>query len=170
LTLVNCLEGRPLSIYGDGRQVRDWLYVEDHCRGIDAVLEHGQVGETYNLGGNCELANIDVVRRLCELVNQAFLTDPSLKKRFPHAPPAEGRRCEELTCFVADRPGHDRRYAVNASRAQNDLGFSPKETFDSGLRRTVDWYLANEPWWRAIQDGTYRDWMAVQYPGAMARK
>jgi dTDP-glucose 4,6-dehydratase len=163
LMLVNLLDGKPLPVYGDGLNVRDWLYVEDHCRGIERVLEAGKVGETYNIGGRNEWKNIDIVRLLCRLVDENFQTDSTLRKRFPHGPAASGRSSQELITFVKDRPGHDRRYAINATKIERELGFCPRESFESGIRKTIDWYLANEPWWRAVIDGSYREWVQQQY-------
>jgi len=163
LVLINALEGRPLPIYGDGRQVRDWLYVEDHCRGIEVVLERGREGETYNLGGDGGRTNIDVVRLLCRLLDNAFAANGTLGQRFPACPAAQGRSTEELVRFVADRPGHDRRYAIDIARAQSELGYAPAENFDSGLMKTIEWYLQNESWWRSILNGSYRDWARQQY-------
>ncbi|HEU5303020.1 MAG TPA: dTDP-glucose 4,6-dehydratase [Gemmatimonadales bacterium] len=163
LMLVNLLDGKALPVYGDGRNVRDWLYVEDHCRAIDRVLEAGQVGQTYNVGGRNEWMNIDVVRLLCRLVDDAFAADRDLARRFPASPAASGGRSEELVTYVKDRPGHDRRYAIDATRIERDLGFCPRETFETGIRRTLDWYLANEPWWRGVMDGSYRQWVQRHY-------
>lgn len=163
LVLINALEGRTLPIYGDGRQVRDWLYVEDHCQGIELVLERGREGETYNLGGDGEHANIDVVRLLCRLVDSAFAAETALVGRFPACPAAHGKPTEGLIKFVADRPGHDRRYAMDITRAQTELGYTPAESLESGLRRTLTWYLQNEPWWRGVMNGNYREWMHMQY-------
>ena len=126
LTLVNLLDGRPVPVYGDGRNIRDWLYVEDHCRGIARVLEQGRTGETYNIGGNNEWANIDIVRHLCELIDRSFAADPALRARFPHAAPAQGQPSANLIRFVQDRPGHDRRYAIDATRIRRELGFAPQ--------------------------------------------
>jgi dTDP-glucose 4,6-dehydratase len=156
LMLVNLLEGKPLPVYGDGLNIRDWLYVEDHCRAIDRVLAEGQVGETYNVGGRNEWKNIDIVRLLCLLVDEAFTRDRTLANRFPKNPMAAGRPNEELITFVPDRPGHDRRYAIDAGKIERTLGFCPRETFESGIRRTLSWYLANEPWWRSVATGAYR--------------
>jgi dTDP-glucose 4,6-dehydratase len=153
--LVNALEGRPLPVYGDGLNVRDWLYVEDHCRAVECVVLNGRVGETYNAGGRNEWKNIDVVRLLCGLVDQAFRDDATLAKRFPRCPAAVGRETATLITPVADRPGHDRRYAIDASKIERELGFCPVESFDSGIRKTVAWYLAHEPWWRAVLDRSY---------------
>jgi dTDP-glucose 4,6-dehydratase len=156
LCIVNILQGRSLPIYGDGRNIRDWLYVADHCRGIELVLQKGAVGETYNIGGNNEWANIDIVNLLCELVDEAFAADATLAARFPDAPPATGRHCRELVTFVRDRAGHDRRYAIDAGKINRELGYVPAESFETGIRKTLNWFLANEPWWRAILDGSYR--------------
>jgi len=141
LMLLNALAGRELPVYGDGRQRRDWLFVDDHCRALVRVLEAGRPGRTYNIGGNAEKTNLEVVETLCDLVDA----------RRPAGAP---RR--ELIRFVADRPGHDRRYAIDASRIAAELGWTPAVDFATGLARTVDWYLAHEPWWRRIQDGSYR--------------
>ncbi len=163
LMIVNLLEGRPLPVYGDGGNVRDWLHVQDHCRGIELVLERGRVGATYNIGGGNEWRNIDLVQTLCGLVDEAFAAEPGLSDRFPQAPPAAGRRCEELVAFVRDRPGHDRRYAIDGRRITTELGYRPRIEFAEGLRRTLAWYLDNEAWWRAVMDGSYREWVATQY-------
>jgi dTDP-glucose 4,6-dehydratase len=163
LMLVNLLEGKPLPVYGDGQNVRDWLYVEDHCRAIDRVLESGRVGETYNVGGRNEWKNIDIVRLLCRLADQSFAADRSLARRFPKSPAAIGSSCEELIAFVKDRPGHDRRYAIDATRIERDLGFCPRESFETGIQKTLAWYLANEGWWRGVMDGSYREWVRRQY-------
>jgi dTDP-glucose 4,6-dehydratase len=164
LMLVNLLDGKPLPVYGDGLNVRDWLYVEDHCRAIDRVIVAGQEGETYNVGGRNEWKNIDIVRLLCSLVNEAFAKDRSLATRFPRSPAAGGRSTEELITFVKDRPGHDRRYAIDATKIERELGFCPQESFETGIRKTLSWYLGNEPWWRAVMDGSYREWIGRQYP------
>jgi dTDP-glucose 4,6-dehydratase len=156
LCLLNILAGEALPIYGDGQQIRDWLYVDDHSRGIDLVIGQGRPGETYNIGGNNEWANIDVVKLLCKLVDNSFGADPELAKRFPDSPCAQGKPAESLITFVTDRPGHDTRYAIDATKITGELGYKPVEDFDSGLAKTVAWYLANEDWWRAIQDGSYR--------------
>jgi len=149
LMIVNALAGRSLPVYGDGLQVRDWLYVADHCRALRVVLEKASPGSTWNIGGWNEQANIDIVRRVCALLDE-LRPDPA------------GPR-ERLVTHVADRPGHDRRYAIDARRIERELGWRPRETFDSGLRRTVQWYLAHEDWVREVQSGAYRDWMRAQY-------
>ena len=165
LFLINALHGRPLPIYGDGMQVRDWLHVEDHCRGIAAVIAKGRVGETYNIGGGAELPNLTVIDTLCTAVDTAFAADAALARRFPDAPAARGVATASLKTTVTDRPGHDRRYAIDERRARDELGYSPQRTFAQGFASTLDWYLANEPWWRAILDGSYRDWVATNYAG-----
>jgi dTDP-glucose 4,6-dehydratase len=168
LMIVNSLTGRALPVYGDGANVRDWLYVEDHCRGIELVLLHGRIGETYNIGGNNERRNIDIVHLLCALMDEAFRDDPLLAQRFPAAPATAGRPTASLIEFVADRPGHDRRYAIDAGKATRELGYEPQTTFEVGLRQTVRWFLHNEAWWRSVQDGSYRSWIALQYESAKA--
>jgi dTDP-glucose 4,6-dehydratase len=163
LFLINALHGRPLPIYGDGMQIRDWLHVEDHCRGIEAVLEKGKVGETYCIGGGAELPNITVIDTLCAAVDAAFAADPTLKARFPDAAAAHGRPTASLKTTVTDRPGHDRRYAIDETRARDELGYAPARDFETGFAATLKWYLANEAWWRAVLDGSYRDWVEANY-------
>lgn len=163
LMLVNLLDGKPLPVYGDGLNVRDWLYVEDHCRAVERVIVAGRVGETYNVGGRNEWKNIDIVRLLCRLVDEAFATDPALAGRFPRSPAAAGRPSDELITFVRDRPGHDRRYAIDATKIERDLSFCPRESFETGIARTLDWYLTHEQWWRSVMDGSYRSWVRAQY-------
>jgi dTDP-glucose 4,6-dehydratase len=148
LMLVSALDGRPLPVYGDGLHSRDWLYVGDHCRALELILERGRPGEAYNVGGGNEWRNLDTVRLLCRLVDEAFAADPALRGRFPQAPAASGRETASLISFVADRPGHDRRYALDSRKIERELGFTPAETFETGLRKSVAWYLANEGWWR----------------------
>ena len=143
LMILNALEGKPLPVYGDGQQVRDWLYVEDHCRAIRAVLAGGTPGEVYNIGGDCERANLDVVRKITEIVDRLV---PDL----PHAP------CCSLIRFVKDRPGHDRRYAIDAGKIRRELGWRPRENFESGLQRTVRWYLEHPQWVERVTTGKYR--------------
>lgn len=150
LCLTNILRGRSLPVYGDGSNIRDWLYVEDHCRGIEGVLERGTVGESYNIGGNNEWANLDIVHLLCDQLDARFAADDELARRFPDAPPARGASARELVTFVTDRAGHDWRYAIDARRAGRELGYAPQESFESGLARTIDWYLAREDWWRPL--------------------
>jgi dTDP-glucose 4,6-dehydratase len=163
LFLINALHGRPLPIYGDGMQIRDWLHVEDHCRGIEATLLKGRVGETYNIGGGAELPNLTVIETLCAAVDAAFAADPGLAARFPDSPAAKGLPTASLKTFVTDRPGHDRRYAIDETKARAELGYAPARTFDQGFAETLGWYLSNEGWWRAVIDGSYRDWVATNY-------
>jgi dTDP-glucose 4,6-dehydratase len=153
LMILNALEGRVLPVYGDGMNVRDWLYVEDHCRAIRTVLTHGRLGETYNIGGEQELTNLQVVKQICAVLDKLR--------------PVSGKR-ESLITFVKDRPGHDRRYAMNISRIRTELGWSPQETFASGLRRTVQWYLDNLAWVDSVRSGEYQKWHKTQYQGAGA--
>lgn len=163
LAVVNLLHGKQIPVYGDGSNIRDWLYVMDHCRGIDRILEDGEVGRTYNLGGDCERTNLQLIDKLCQLTDEAFAQDPDLERSFPEAWPSKGHESRDSVTFVPDRPGHDRRYAIDAERARNELGFRPQADFDDGLRTTLRWYLDNEPWWRAIMDGSYREWIEAQY-------
>jgi dTDP-glucose 4,6-dehydratase len=141
LVILNCLAGKPLPVYGTGENVRDWLYVEDHARALWTVLTRGRLGETYNIGGEAERTNISVVHAICDLVDELV-------------PAATARR--DLVTYVTDRPGHDARYAMDISKISAELGWRPRETFETGLRRTVEWYLANRPWWEAIRSGSYR--------------
>ncbi len=154
LVIVNALAGKPLPVYGDGQQVRDWLYVGDHCAAIRAVLARGRLGETYNIGGWNEQANLDIVRLICGLLDE-LRPDPA----GPYA---------RLITHVADRPGHDRRYAIDARKLEHELGWRPAETFDSGIRKTVAWYLAHPDWIAEVQSGAYREWVATQYDGRLA--
>jgi dTDP-glucose 4,6-dehydratase len=163
LTIVNILNGRPIPVYGDGRNVRDWLYVTDHCRGIERILAAGTVGEVYNIGGRAECCNIDLVKMLCEVADRSFRARPDLGRRYPGAAAARGLACETLIQFVADRPGHDRRYAIECEKAEAQLGFKPQVSLHSGLAATLDWYLENEGWWRAVMDGSYQHWVHQQY-------
>ena len=158
-----CLEGGKLPIYGDGMNVRDWLYVEDHCRGIEAVLEQGVVGETYNIGGRCELPNLAVIDTIVRTVDTLLSGDARLRERFPASPASRGASCAELKNWVTDRPGHDRRYAIDPSKIEGALGFTPAWRFETALAQTVSWYLANEGWWRAIQNNDYRKWVEANY-------
>jgi len=150
LVILNALNGKPLPIYGDGQQVRDWLYVGDHCSAIREVLANGKLGETYNIGGWNEKANIDVVKTICRILDE-------LKPR------ADGKSYAEQITFVKDRPGHDRRYAIDASKVERELGWRPAETFDTGIRKTVQWYLDNPVWIEGVVSGSYRDWLQKQY-------
>ena len=149
LCLTNILDGRPLPVYGDGTNIRDWLYVVDHAQGIERVITDGQVGDTYNIGGNNEWANIDIVRLLCSALNERFRENPELVSRYPESPAARGE-AESLITYVEDRAGHDWRYAIDATKIEQDLGFSPSETFETGIAKTLDWYLDHEQWWRPL--------------------
>jgi dTDP-glucose 4,6-dehydratase len=149
LVIVNALAGKPLPIYGDGQQVRDWLYVKDHCSAIRRVLEGGRLGETYNVGGWNEKTNLTIVHTICELLDEL-------------RPSGEGSY-KRLITHVKDRPGHDRRYAIDARKLERELGWRPFETFDTGIRKTVAWYLENQAWVGRVQSGAYRDWVATQY-------
>ncbi|TYK64728.1 dTDP-glucose 4,6-dehydratase [Colwellia echini] len=163
LVITNILHDKALPIYGDGQQIRDWLYVEDHAYGIDLVLQNGRIGENYNIGGNNEWANIDIVKTISKLVEQEFEKDSELAKRFPTAKAAISKNTELLITYVKDRPGHDRRYAIDASKTNHELGYVPKESFDTGIGKTVQWYLNNEVWWKSVMDGSYQTWIASQY-------
>ena len=151
LMILNALEGKPLPVYGDGKNVRDWLFVEDHCSAIRTVLGNGRVGHTYNIGCNSERANLDVVTTICDLVDE-------MRPAAPGAPP---RR--KLITFVEDRPGHDRRYAIDASKLSRELGWRPAEVFESGLQKTVRWYLENPAWIESVRTGAYREWIRQNY-------
>jgi dTDP-glucose 4,6-dehydratase len=150
LVILNALAGKPLPIYGDGLQVRDWLYVKDHCAAIRAVLSGGQLGETYNVGGWNEKPNIEVVKTICALLDEM-------------KPRADGQSYATQITYVKDRAGHDKRYAIDARKIEKDIGWKPQETFESGIRKTVNWYLDNPQWVENITTGAYRDWIAQQY-------
>lgn len=149
LMILNARDGKPLPVYGDGKNVRDWLYVEDHCTAIATVLERGKAGETYNIGGWNEKPNLEIVETICDLVDEI-------------APRGKASR-RDLITFVKDRPGHDRRYAMDARKIERELGWKPKETLETGLRKTVRWYLENEEWVRDVTSGSYRQWIATHY-------
>ena len=163
LVIINILHGKPLPIYGDGMNIRDWLYVEDHCQGIDLVIKKGKPGEVYNIGGCNEWANIDIVRLVCQHVDEAVASDAGLIQMFPHTPAANGRESERLITYVTDRPGHDRRYAIDPEKSRRELGYSPAVSFEQGIRSTVNWYLKNIGWWQDILDGSYKQWIKTQY-------
>jgi len=150
LMIVNALAGKSLPVYGDGQQIRDWLYVKDHCSAIRRVLEAGSVGEVYNVGGWNEKANIDIVNTVCTLLDE-------------HSPRADDKSYREQIIYVTDRPGHDRRYAIDASKIERELGWKPAETFDTGIRKTVQWYLENQSWVANVQSGAYREWVEKNY-------
>lgn len=153
LTITNILSNSELPIYGDGMNIRDWLHVEDHIRGIELVLSKGKVGESYNIGGQQELTNLDVANQVCSKVNALFKANKSLQEKFPEAACAIEGRAEELITFVKDRLGHDRRYAIDATKSSYELGFEPNYSFDQGLSKTIDWYLNNHSWWQDILNG-----------------
>ena len=150
LCLTRILDGGQLPVYGDGSNIRDWLYVEDHARGIARILESGTSGEVYNIGGHNEWANLDIVRLLCQVMDERFATNEALAIRFPKAPQVQGESAASLIKFVTDRAGHDWRYAIDATKIERELGFTPRETFETGLAKTIDWYLNNEAWWRPL--------------------
>ncbi len=149
LCILNALDGKPLPIYGDGQQIRDWLYVKDHCAAIRAVLESGRLGQTYNIGGWNEKPNLEVVQTICAILDEL-------------RPKGSGSYAQQIT-FVQDRPGHDRRYAIDARKIQSELGWQPTETFKTGIRKTVEWYLNNSEWVEEVRSGAYRDWLKKQY-------
>jgi dTDP-glucose 4,6-dehydratase len=153
LVIVNALAGKPLPIYGDGKQVRDWLFVRDHCSAIRRVLEAGLPGETYNVGGWNEMTNLEIVNKVCGLLDEL-------------RPRADGQAYAAQITYVKDRPGHDRRYAIDARKIHRELGWKPAETFESGIRKTVQWYLANPEWVAHVQSGAYRNWIGQQYGAA----
>ncbi|WEW98438.1 dTDP-glucose 4,6-dehydratase [Pseudomonas nitroreducens] len=155
LTIVNALAGKPLPVYGDGQQIRDWLYVKDHCSAIRRVLEAGVVGEVYNVGGWNEKPNLEIVNRVCVLLDEL-------------RPRADGKDYCEQIAYVTDRPGHDRRYAIDARKLERELGWVPAETFETGIRKTVEWYLANQGWVESVQSGSYREWLEKNYAGRNA--
>jgi dTDP-glucose 4,6-dehydratase len=150
LTILNAMNGKPIPVYGDGQNVRDWLYVADHCDAIRTVLARGKVGETYNVGGRNEKPNLEIVHAICSILDELRPADPVV----PHS---------KLITYVQDRPGHDRRYAMDTRKIERELKWQPAETFESGIRKTVEWYLANETWIREVTSGHYREWIATQY-------
>jgi dTDP-glucose 4,6-dehydratase len=154
LMIVNALAGKPLPVYGDGMQIRDWLYVKDHCSAIRRVLEAGRLGEVYNVGGWNEKPNIEIVQTICQLLDEM-------------RPQATGSYAQQIT-YVTDRPGHDRRYAIDARKLEAELGWKPAETFETGIRKTVEWYLANPEWVQHVQSGAYREWVNKNYTGRQA--
>jgi dTDP-glucose 4,6-dehydratase len=165
LVIVNILQGKALPLYGDGRNVRDWLHVSDHCRGIDLVLTRGAAGSVYNIGGRSEAENLRLVQLLCAIADDEFQREARLRAQYPLSPPARGERSESLLTFVRDRPGHDRRYAIDCAKLERELGFVPAVALESGLRQTFRWYVDNETWWRGVMDGSYQNWMSAHYGG-----
>jgi len=150
LVITNILLGKSLPIYGDGLNIRDWLYVEDHARGIELVLDKGTVGEVYNIGGNNEWSNIDIVKTICSLMDDFFAANDINAANFPDSPCANGAKAESLITYVKDRAGHDRRYAIDAEKVMSELGYLPAESFETGIEKAVSWYLSNEAWWASL--------------------
>lgn len=150
LMILNAIEGKPLPVYGDGRHVRDWLYVADHCAAIRAVLEKGAPGETYNIGGNCEMANIEVVSAICRILDELHPQSSAVPR-------------SRLITYIKDRPGHDRRYAIDTGKIQRHLGWRPREGFETGLRKTIEWYLGHAEWVGQVVSGSYQEWVSLHY-------
>lgn len=163
LMIIHALEGKPLPVYGDGSNVRDWIHVSDHCGALMNVIERGRSGETYNVGGGNERNNRDVVGLICDAIDHAFASSPDLAARFPSCPATSGRSCRTLISFVTDRPGHDHRYAINAAKLADELGSRCSMGFESGLTQTVRWYLDHEEWWRDVTSGAYKAWIDKNY-------
>ncbi len=163
LMIVNILHGRPLPIYGDGRNVRDWLHVSDHCRGIELILANGTVGEVYNIGGGSESENLTLVRSLCAVADAAFRSRPELGARYPQCPAARGLPTDTLIKFVEDRRGHDKRYAIDCRKIESELGYKAAVRLEEGLGETFRWYVENESWWRGVMDGSYTQWIQKNY-------
>ena len=163
LIITNILNGKPLPVYGDGKQIRDWLYVDDHNLGVDLILEKGKIGETYNIGGNNEWTNIDIVKLACDLIYNKFSKNKDLVKTFSNCPSSQGKHPETLITHVKDRLGHDRRYAINAEKITSELGYSLRESFETGIKKTLDWVLENKKWWRKIMDKSFMEWVNCNY-------
>ncbi|MFT5295178.1 MAG: dTDP-glucose 4,6-dehydratase [Colwellia sp.] len=163
LVMLNILTGKALPIYGDGKQIRDWLYVDDHARGIDLVIKKGKLGECYNIGGNNEWTNIDIVTLLCNEMDKRLNVDSTLRERFPNSTVCNGKESTSLLEYVKDRAGHDRRYAIDATKSRLKLGYEPAFSFENGIQKTMDWYLANQGWWESVLDGSYQEWIKLQY-------
>jgi dTDP-glucose 4,6-dehydratase len=165
LTIVNILLGKPLPVYGDGLQVRDWLHVEDHCAAISLALTRGKAGEVYNIGGNSETTNIEIVRTLCDMVDAYLARQSDLRGVFPASPAVGGKSSADLIAHVRDRPGHDRRYAINYGKAERELEYAPARDLTQGLRVTLEWYMANTTWWQALMGRDYAAWVRKNYKG-----
>ena len=165
LMIIHALEGKSMPIYGDGLNIRDWLFVQDHCHALLEILRRGDIGQTYNVGGAAERANKDVVAEICRLIDARMQADATMRKRFPASPAAGGKSCTSLITRVADRPGHDRRYAINSDFLTAAWGVAPREDFAGGLKRTVDWYMENDDWWRRAMSGDFSQWMERNYAG-----
>jgi dTDP-glucose 4,6-dehydratase len=169
LMIVNILHGRPLPVYGDGRNVRDWLHVSDHCRGIELILSKGSPGEVYNIGGGAESENLKLVHTLCAIADEHFSDRPALCSAYPECVAARGGQAASLIKFVQDRPGHDRRYAIDCGKIERELGYRASVSLEEGLRNTFDWYLRNEAWWRQVMDGSYKQWIDTHYGRSAAQ-
>jgi dTDP-glucose 4,6-dehydratase len=163
LMILNILAGKPLPVYGKGDNVRDWLYVDDHARALQVVFEQGKLGDTYCIGGHNEKTNLEVVHTLCDLMDARFSADPSLAQAHPNCPSAKGELARSLISYVADRPGHDHRYAIDASKLAHELGWKPAETFETGIANTIDWYLTHQDWVQKVQSGDYQQWLDKNY-------
>ena len=163
LMIINILEGNVLPIYGNGSNIRDWLYVNDHCTAIDLILNSGKIGETYNVGGMSEITNLELVIDLCSKIDFKIDKNDELSKRFPNNLRVKGKSSETLIRYVTDRPGHDYRYAINPKKICTEMNFKPAINFEKGINFTIDWYLKNEKWWRAIMNGKHSDWIKKQY-------
>jgi len=163
LMIIHALQGKPMPVYGDGQNVRDWLFVEDHCRALLEILLRGVIAQTYNVGGAAERTNETVVRSICGLIDERVAADPAMRRRFPDSPASAGGSCAQLVTRVTDRPGHDRRYAIDGRFLKESLGVGPREDFESGLRRTVAWYMENDQWWRRALSGDFSQWLARNY-------
>ena len=163
LMIVNILHGKDLPVYGDGRNVRDWLHVSDHCRGIELILAQGRVGEVYNIGGGAECENLQLVQSLCRIADGVFAANPQLRAQYPNCPAARGAPVASLITHVTDRAGHDRRYAIGCRKIRAELAYEAAVTLEAGLRATFDWYLDHAAWWQAVMDGSYRSWIQKNY-------
>ena len=163
LMILNILDGKPLPVYGDGSNIRDWLFVDDHARALRRVFEEGKNGETYCIGGHNEKTNMQVVNTLCEIIDELFASNQEFSSIYPHCPASNNASAKTLITFVSDRPGHDKRYAIDASKLEKELGWTPLETFESGIKKTVEWYLSNKEWVDSVRSGEYQNWVEQNY-------
>ena len=163
LVILNILHRKDIPIYGDGKNVRDWIYVENHCRGIDLILQNGKTGHSYNIGGSYEQRNIDAVESICRIIDEIFGDESEFMSDYPHAPLFNNSASLNLVTYIEDRLGRDWRYAMDIGKISNQLGFSPKESFDSGLRKTVQWYINNPSWWAPLLNQSHEDWIEKLY-------
>jgi dTDP-glucose 4,6-dehydratase len=163
LVIINILHGKPLPVYGDGMQIRDWLHVADHCEAISLTLNRGKAGEVYNIGGNSETSNMEIVRTLCSLLDTYLAARADMREAFPASPAVRGRHAADLIAHVRDRPGHDRRYAIDYGKAARELGYLPSRDLATGLRHTLEWYFANSGWWQALMGRDYAAWVEKNY-------